>query len=272
MLGQSSGTEDWGRSMKRTDLREAVAEAWRAFDRAESLACRVRPSAPVLFFGDFDAYSRSPLRVVTVGLNPSLREFPGFDPFLRFPLAAGIAGRRLDRYLNALGGYFRECPYWAWFSTIEPLLNGMDASYHLENTSAALHTDLCSPVATDPTWSRLDGRDRRILQADGVTLWHSLLNVLRPQVVLLSIAQRHLTRIRFRPRDREWQSIHEFDRTGSGVRRSPPYPVQARWFDIVDEPALFVFGRAAQKPFGLLADTQKREAGTIAGEVYRNGG
>lgn len=228
MPGRSSAEEDCGRAMNRADLREAVAEAWRAFDRAGSLACRVRPSAPVLFFGDFDAYSHSPLRVLTVGLNPSRREFPGFDLFLRFPLAAGDPGRRLDRYLDALCGYFRTCPYWAWFSTIEPLLNGMGASYHLEDTSAALHTDICSPVATDPTWSRLDGRDRRILEADGVTLWHSLLNVLRPQVVLLSIAQRHLSRIGFGPPDCEWRIIHTFDRTSSGARRSPPYTVRAR--------------------------------------------
>lgn len=272
MLGQSRGVEGCGRDMKRADLREAVAEAWHAFDRAGSLPCRVSPAAPVLFFGDFDAYSRSPLRVLTVGLNPSRREFPEFDPFLRFPLAAGNAGRGLDRYLDALGGYFRICPYWAWFSTIEPLLNGMGASYSLGNSSIALHTDICSPVATDPTWSRLDVEDRRILEADGVTLWHSLLKVLRPQVVLLSIAKRYLSRIRFGPLDSEWKSIHTIDRTGSGAHRSSPYAVQARWFDIAGEPALSVFGRAAQKPFGLLAESQKRKAGAIAWDVYRKGG
>ena len=258
--------------MKRAGLREAVAGAWRAFDRAGALPCRVSPAAPVLYFGDFDAYRCSPLRVLSVGLNPSWREFPAYEPFLRFPLAEGDTGLDAERYLDALGGYFRVCPYWAWFSTIEPLLNGMGASYSAGNTSTALHTDLCSPVATDPTWSRLDGEDRRILEGDGVMLWHLLLKTLRPQVVLLSIAQRYLTRIGFRPRDREWKSIHAFDRTGSDARRSLPYSVQARWFDIADEPALFVFGRAAQKPFGLLADTQKREAGAIAWEVYRNGG
>ena len=36
-------------------------------------------------------------------------------------------------------------------------------------------------------------------------------------------------------------------------------------------PCLFVFGRAAQTPFGLLPDSQKRETGAIALEKYRDG-
>ena len=256
--------------MKREDLGEAVAEAWRAFDRAGSLRCRVSPAAPILFFGDFDAYSRSPLRVLSVGLNPSWREFPEYEPFLRFPLAAGDARRDTDRYVDALCGYYRAIPYWAWFSTVEPLLNGMGASYHLAETSTALHTDICSPVATDPTWSRLDGADRRVLEADGGRLWHELLKAVRPHVVLLSIAQRHLSRIRFRPLDSEWEIIHTVHQTKSGAPRSPPYAIQARRFKIAGEPALFIFGRAAQKPFGLLADSQKREAGAIVLESYRD--
>jgi len=257
--------------MKRADLREAVAEAWRVFDRAGLLPCCVSPAAPVLFFGDFDAYRCSPLRVLSVGLNPSWREFPAYEPFIRFPFAAGSdAERDVERYLDALCGYYRAVPYWAWFSTIEPLLNGMDASYHLGEASTALHTDVCSPVATDPTWGSLDGADRRYLEADGGRLWHELLEVLRPQVVLLSVARRYLSRIGFRPLESEWKSIHTFDRTGGGANRSSLYVVQARWFDIAGESALFVFGRAAQKPFGLLAESQKREAGAIALETYRD--
>ena len=66
--------------------RRGGGRAWRCFERAGSLQCRVSPAAPVLFFGDLGAYSMSPLRMVTVGLNPSRQEFPPQDPFRRFRL------------------------------------------------------------------------------------------------------------------------------------------------------------------------------------------
>ena len=51
----------------------------------------------------------------------------------------------------------------------------MQTSYYLGEASTALHTDICSPVATDPTWSRLSESDRTTLEADGGPLWHALL-------------------------------------------------------------------------------------------------
>ena len=121
---------------------------------------------PILFFGDLDAYRASPLHVVTVGLNPSLHEFPADEPFRRFPLAEGSLGREPSRYLDATSSYFRTDPYARWFSSaFEPLLNGMQASYYQGGGSTALHTDICSPVATNPTWSRLDEADRAALES-----------------------------------------------------------------------------------------------------------
>ena len=56
---------------RRQCLYHPVSLAWSSFDRAAALTSRVRPAAPILFFGDFDQYCSSPLRIVTVGLNPS---------------------------------------------------------------------------------------------------------------------------------------------------------------------------------------------------------
>lgn len=61
-------------------LSEPVALAWHAFDRAAGQPCRVTPAVVILIFGDLYAYRASPLRVVTVGLNPSLHEFPAGQP------------------------------------------------------------------------------------------------------------------------------------------------------------------------------------------------
>ena len=93
------------------------------------------------------------MRVLSVGLNPSLYEFPADSPFRRFPLAEGVTLREPEPYLDALSAYFRTDPYCSWFSAFELMLNGLGASFYEGKPSTALHTDICSPVATDPTWS-----------------------------------------------------------------------------------------------------------------------
>ena len=84
---------------------------------------------------------------------------PVGQPFRRLPLVDG-RGREPGRYLDAMSSYFRTDPFRAWFSALEPLLNGSGASYYAAETSTALHTDICSPVATSSMWSQLDGTDQ----------------------------------------------------------------------------------------------------------------
>ena len=247
------------------------ALAWRAFDRASRLPSRVTPAAPILFFGDLHAYRTSPLRVLTVGLNPSLFEFPADEPFQRFPLVGGERGQEPSRYLDAMSAYFRTDPYRSWFRAFEPLLNGTGSSYYeSEAACTALHTDICSYVATDPTWSKLPKVDRTALEADGGPLWDTLLRLLRPRIVTLSVARKHLERIEFVPVS-EWEIVHVFRRTSSGELRQRPYEVFARWYEVGGERSLFIFGQAAQTPFGLLSDKQKFEIGAIALKKHRDG-
>ena len=248
---------------------EAVETAWEAFDHAAALPACVNPAVPILFFGDLDAYLGSRVRVLTVGLNPSLREFPRDEPFRRFPLARRVVAGEPGRYLDALSAYFRTDPYRAWFSSFEPLLNGLGSSYYRGHPSTALHTDICSPVATDPTWSSLGEGARAVLEADGGPLWHTLLEVLQPHVVVLSVARDHLLRVAFEALA-GWETIAVFDRTSSGAPRKQPVEISTRWYEIGGELSMFVFGRAAQKPLSLLSTAQKREAGQIALEVWRS--
>jgi hypothetical protein len=67
-------------------IRELAGRAFDAWREARERVCDqvVTPSMPILYFGDFDAYRASDIRVVTVGLNPSLAEFPVANPFSRF--------------------------------------------------------------------------------------------------------------------------------------------------------------------------------------------
>ena len=229
------------------------------------------PSAPILFFGDLDAYWSSPLRVVTVGLNPSRREFPSDDPFRRFPLCGDSGGRETGRYLDAMSAYFRTDPYESWFNAYEWLLNGAGSSYYGgKAASTALHTDICSPVTTDPTWTGLARTARIALEEDGRRLWHELLNVLEPEIVVLSVARAHIARIEFAP-ESDWNTVRSFKRTKDGSLRSSPYEVKTRWYKVGNEPSLFVFGQAAQGPFGTLDHNRKHETGAIARRSYQNG-
>ena len=137
-----------------------VDNAWRLYHEAQNAHCAVRPSIPILFFGDRSRYFRSPPRIITVALNPSRREFPEGDRFARFPKAVSVYPGILDGlgredYGAALNDYFRQRPYRSWFPWFDKVLRGMEASYYDGEVNTALHTDLCSPLATDPTWSRL---------------------------------------------------------------------------------------------------------------------
>lgn len=206
----------------RPRLDDAVAMAWDAVARTGRLQPRVNPSGPIIFICDLDAYWRSQVRVLMVGLNPSLRKFPARSPFKRFPLTQGVTPAETSRYLAALSAYFRTASYRSWFSAFEPLLNGARSSYYEAASWRALHTNLCTPVATDPTWSRLGAAAQAALEAGGGELWHTLLVALRLHIVVLSVVRRHLSRIAFNART-EWRVIRRFDLRANGELRRQPY-------------------------------------------------
>ena len=151
------------------------------------------------------------------------------------------------------------------------MLNGLGTTYYSGESSAALHTDICSPIATDPTWSKLGGDQKSVLQADGRPLWHMLLEALKPQLVVLSVAKSHLGRIGFEPMGSSWNVIHTLRHKRNGALRLRPYEVRARWYDVGGAPSLFVLGTAAQTPFGQVSASQRRDIGKTALKVYRDG-
>ena len=247
-------------------MRELAAASWALFREAAENAngILVRPSIPILFFGDDEEYARSPLKVITVGLNPSRLEFPRPHPFLRFPAARQIDPNRpdVDAHLASLRAYFREQPYNAWFRpSFEPILGGLSASYYPGAVNTALHTDLCSPLATDPTWSHL-GRTGTGLTAAGAELWHRLVERLAPDVILISVARRYLDLIRF-PKLGEWVTVHM-------IERQNPFTVDALRLEVSPQkPTLLVFGRAANLPFGTVSATDKRRIGAAIEAALR---
>jgi hypothetical protein len=241
------------------DLIDLVGNAWRHHGRFHDREYVVTPSAPVLYFGDRNAYMTSPIRIITVGLNPSKAEFPTLDPFLRF---AGADGGDPASYLSSLDSYFRSSPYTRWFRpSFESLLNGLCGSYFSGEVNTALHTDLCSPLATDPTWSKLDRGESAELQLEGVKLWHDLVRHLRPDLILISVARKYMGLI-------EFTTLEPF-KTIFTVERKNPYEVDAAriMLDQCCHPQI-VFGKAAQLPFGKMSSEDKRKLGTFLHEKY----
>lgn len=241
-------------------LRELVSEAWGQHEAADDahLPHLVRPSIPILFFGDSERFAGSPLRVITVGLNPSREEFPAAAPFQRFLDSDALDGHDTNAYLASLNAYFQTKPYTRWFNpSFEPLLRGLGASYYGTARSVALHTDLCSPLATNPTWARLDAHEQAALEPAGRRLWHDLVETLQPDVVLISVSREQLGSIRF-PVAEPASNIHTVD----GHGRVRPYGVEAFRCELASGKApLFVFGRASQTPFGSISAFEKERIG-----------
>jgi hypothetical protein len=197
-----------------------------------------------------------------LGLNPSGVEFPEDNRFLRFEKAQNLNplvqdGNFVSGYLDALNGYFQSPPnhpYKRWFNSFEPLLQGLDCSFYGAATNTALHTDICSPLATNPTWSKLSPEIQSRLMQRGSRLWHALIEWLSPDIIIASVARSHLSRISF-VRDAKSRVIYKVD-------REKPYDVELS--DLLlrnGGKTRLVFGKAANTPFGTVSNEDKRRIG-----------
>lgn len=196
---------------------------------------------PIHWFGDRPAYEASPLRVLTVGLNPSDREFRPDDQTevsknFRFPDYDGTE----TGLILALNNYFRKNPYNAWFkASFGAVLKSFDASFYHGAKNIALHTDICSPWATIPTWSGLSDSARHELEAEGHLLWKNLIKELIPDIILFSSSPGHHHKIDFPSPDSDWKSID--------VKAKRPLLV--RRFEINGKLAQVLFQVQGRKPF-----------------------
>lgn len=248
---------------------DLIRQSWQVYRQFEDQPFVVKPSIPILFFGDSNQYRSSKLKVITLGLNPSRIEFPEEDRFLRFSSARKVYPRILEgasyaEYLQALNGYFHEPPnhpYRPWFNSFEALLAGLDCGYYGNAENTAIHTDLCSPLATDPTWSNLTSGAQSSLLPYGTRLWHSLVEWLSPDLIIASVATSHLKRISF-PQQGGWNVVHTVERTNR-------YDVELTELKIDCKAVALVFGRAANTPFGTVSNVDKRKIGlAIKNHIY----
>lgn len=215
-------------------------------------------------------YFESATRIITVGLNPSLREFPAGEPFRRFVggemlYPSGPGAEQVVLYQTALDAYFRCDPYRRWFRCFEPILNGLGASYYGTHAHTPLNTDLCSPLATAPTWSGLNGAQQAVLMQEGVVLWHRLVDYLEPDVILISVASRLRKLIGFEL-VKPWQPIYTIRHRKDGTLKRREYVVEAALIRLSSGKCTrIVFGQAAHTPFGLISNQDKIALGTVIG-------
>jgi hypothetical protein len=220
-----SGPPKSSQPLQLDGLELLAQQAWQLYRSCEAEFI-VEPSMPILFFGNSSKYQTSPRRIITVGKNPSHKEFPPDDPFQRFRggddliveyFSAHGAGDFFQRYLATLDRYFERhsigncSAYSSWFGSFEALLGGVGCSFYSGGKNVSLHTDLFSPLATKPTWSKLQPTQRALLEPDGKALWHRLVQELSPHIVLVSLSEEHRSRIPFGSPHKWTRITHHFE-------------------------------------------------------------
>ncbi|MBD5091780.1 MAG: hypothetical protein HDT36_00115 [Clostridiales bacterium] len=170
------------------ELQKIVNNYLKDFENKKNFDFVVKNSIPVVWFGDIEAYQKSPKRIVTIGVNPSNKEFPTKDK-PRFDCKANNA----DALYNTLNNYFKDNdtsnPYTGWFNNLERCLNLIDTSFggkmNATNfTNTAIHIDEHTSIATSKIWRKL--KEKQIQEINQQELFQDLLNYLNPDVILMS--------------------------------------------------------------------------------------
>ncbi|MGP7818108.1 hypothetical protein ACTXGU_13270 [Niallia sp. 01092] len=237
-------------------LNHLIKAYWDMYETHKDFSYVVKPSMPILYFGNSKKYFESPIRIITVGLSPSKRDFPKTDPFQRFQSMKQDHYYHFDQqYIDALEHYFEENPYKDWYnSSFEYLLNGLDASFYAGKENMALHTDICSPLAIHPTWDDLGKNVQIELQTKGVQLWHQLVDYLQPDIIFISVAGEHLGKIQFESVS-DWETIYT-------LQKDRPYLINSKKVKLSNNKRTTIyFGRAAELPFGLVSNENKKNIG-----------
>ncbi|MDC0139715.1 hypothetical protein OAI04_02735 [Hyphomicrobiales bacterium] len=239
----------------------------------------VASSLPIPYFGDVDAYFGSNLRVVTAALNPSDIEFS--NNVSRFDVETGLSGAKGLEI--ALKNYFKINPYKSWFRSFEPVLNGMGATYgskmisdktnnnnNNKKISTSLHLDMCSPVATTPTWSHLSDSEKNKLVPDGRAIFEELIVELKPHIVISSVGWAHIQHWNSKfSSGRDWPLICEYTTSKTGAPLKNSLKVQYKSITIRNSREfLFINATAANTPFGRFSTERKNEVGSKILEYF----
>ena len=186
----------------KAELYALIDEYWQDYSENYSLNCILKPSVPVIWFGNIDKYFESPCRVMTVAINPSFNEFKdnnGTLSFVRFPLAKNLINKKAlsrdekDNLIEAYNNYFETEPYKKWFDGFDKILKerlntGDKTSYYDAEyvVNRAIHLDLNTSLTTSIGWSQVSDEDKERLSKKGKELFNKLLAYLEPTIILFT--------------------------------------------------------------------------------------
>ena len=217
--------------------------------------------------------------VLVSGRGGHIRSFVG--ALARFPaepqwavvggFAVYVRITDIHRVTNDLDTVSRNQPSLVQILVAEPDADRLTANkLQFNQGGAAVVVDVMADTADEPLptepGERAFAHARRMALATsestelGVPMWHGLMEALQPDVVIVSIRNDYVSRIKFDVLSDE-ESLHEFDFTKKGIRRHETYRVKARWHLIGDQPSLFAFGKAGRTPFQSIDNDKKHSAG-----------
>ncbi len=139
-------------------------------------------------------------------------------------------------------------------------------------TNIAVHTDICTPLATNPTWSKLKKCEIKELIEDGFKIWVELVEkILRPSIILISISENCecFQRSKERYELGERKLLKRFYKTKDGSKRAKAYDVYYYVTKIKGKNTIIVYGPPAQTPFGKISNDKKSELGEKIKEKYK---
>jgi hypothetical protein len=225
----------------------------------------VQKSIPILWFGDLNKYLNSDAKIVTVSLNPSNNEFGNikkgiaYNTQYRFPDYMGSSESLITAYNN----YFKNNrnPYHSWFkASFGTILQSFDASHYDNATNNALHTDIAIPYATDPTWTGLSKAEKLYFEPIGQKIWHNLIEILEPDIILISASGGFQNKILFPKMHEHWEVIIQKEK----------YPVLFNQFKVNNKITDVIFQTQGRKPFLNMTKEEKMNIKNTL-ELHKNG-
>lgn len=235
------------------------------FEKIKKNKLLIQNSIPILWFGDLNKYLISEKRILTVSLNPSNNEFGNpkkkisYSVQYRFPDYNGS----LESLILAYNNYFKEDknPYGAWFkASFDSILKGFNASHYDIEESNALHTDIAIPYATDPTWTGLSKSEKNYFEPIGQRIWHDLIKILEPDIILISASGGFQNKILFPKINEHWKVLIQKEK----------YPVLFNEFIVNNKITDVIFQTQGRKPFLNMTKEEKINLKNIL-EMHKNG-
>lgn len=234
----------------------------------------IKDSLPILYFGDINAYFKSQYKIITAAINPSSAEFGVGESstkisFARFPQFERIAKERdlsdesALQYLSSLNAYFQTGnDYKQWFDRTprNNLFSPFNASYYDSASNRAIHTDILSPFATFPKWSKLDSQIQRRFSEFGIALWHELIAILEPDIIFMSLNKKYISHTDFYRTFRDYVVYADKKYNGESLKIQYGY-IQLKGKQV----HIFNESRTNQVPFNALGN---KDSAILGKKIY----